>query len=74
MGPTKILFFWESGGASRLNADDVSSPCDLVTEREITGSLRVHTERIPYLQHGSAVGVFADNPLNFNKLNNYVKN
>ena len=48
-GAPKILIFWESGGASRLNADEVSSPCDLVTEREITGSLRVHTERILYL-------------------------
>ena len=46
MGPPKILIFGESGGASRLNADEVSSPCDLVTEREITGSLRVHKQRL----------------------------
>ena len=45
-GPPKILIFGESGGASRLNADEVSSPCDLVTEREITGSLRVHKQRL----------------------------
>ena len=49
MGPPKILIFGESGGAipsdrapcglrSRLNADEVSSQCDLATERVITGS------------------------------------
>ena len=53
MGTPKILIFGESGGAipsdrapcglrSRLNADEVSSQCDLATERVITGSLRVH--------------------------------
>ena len=47
MGPPKILIFGESGGASRLNADEVSSPCDLVTEREITGSWRVHKHILP---------------------------
>jgi hypothetical protein len=41
MGTPKILIFGESGGASRLNADEVSSQCDLATERVITGLLRV---------------------------------
>ena len=41
MGTPKILIFGESGGASRLNADKVSSQCDLATERVITGLLRV---------------------------------
>ena len=53
MGTPKILIFGESGGAipsdrapcglrSRLNADEVSSQCDLATERVITGLLRVY--------------------------------
>ena len=52
MGTPKILISGESGGAipsdrapyglrSRLNADEVSSQCDLATERVITGLLRV---------------------------------
>ena len=51
MGSPKILIFGESGGASRLNADEVSSQCDLATERAITGSLRVHTTTIPQHHH-----------------------
>ena len=33
-GPRKFVIFGESGGTSRLNADAVSSQCDLVAERE----------------------------------------
>ena len=42
---TMSVCFWESGGTSCPNDDEVIGPCDLIVEREVIGPCDLIVER-----------------------------